>query len=133
MRPSNKSHLWAPGSAAYPHPAFFPSYMQQFSSAGDSSDGEGEEEVRTLVVRAIDGDWTMGDDVVLPVTGDETVVEIQQVRQDPGRHDPPFPALRSHAMVKEIRHMALAPCSGANCVFCVTGRLKVSTYKERLM
>lgn len=38
-----------------------------------------EEECRTLVVRAKDGDWIMGDDLVLPVTGDETVVEIQEV------------------------------------------------------
>lgn len=57
--------------------------MQQASAVDDGSDGEGEEEVRTLVVRAIDGDWIMGEDVVLPVTGDETVVEIQQVSSLP--------------------------------------------------
>lgn len=45
-----------------------------------SGDEEEEEEVRTLVIRAMDGDWIMGDDVVLPVTGDETVVDIQQAR-----------------------------------------------------
>lgn len=54
--------------------------MQQPSSDDDGSDGEGEEEVRTLVVRAIDGDWIMGEDVVLPVSGDETIVEVQQAR-----------------------------------------------------
>lgn len=41
-------------------------------------EGEGEEP-RTLVVRARDGDWIMGDDLVLVVTGEETVVEIQEV------------------------------------------------------
>ncbi|CAN0079345.1 unnamed protein product, partial [Pylaiella littoralis] len=45
-----------------------------------SGDEEEEEEVRTLVIRAMDGDWIMGDDVVLPVTGDETVVDIQQIK-----------------------------------------------------
>lgn len=43
-------------------------------------DVEEEEEVRTLVVRAIDEEWVMGEDVVLPVTGDETIVEVQQAR-----------------------------------------------------
>eukprot|EP00903_Cladosiphon_okamuranus_P014498 g13448.t1 len=52
--------------------------MQQTSSVDDISDGEGEEEIRTLVVRAMDGDWKMGEDVILPVSGDETIVEIQQ-------------------------------------------------------
>lgn len=41
---------------------------------------EEEEATRTLVVRAIDGEWIMGDDLVLTVTGDETIVEIQQAR-----------------------------------------------------
>ncbi|CAN0054890.1 unnamed protein product [Ectocarpus sp. 4 AP-2014] len=45
----------------------------------DDDDDEEEEEVRTLVVRAIDGEWVMGEDLILPVTGDETIVEIQQV------------------------------------------------------
>ena len=54
--------------------------MQQTSSADDGSNGESKEEVRTLVIRAIDGDWVMGEDIVLPVTGDETIVEIQQVQ-----------------------------------------------------
>lgn len=57
--------------------------MPQPSSADDGSDGEREEEVRTLVVRAIDGDWVMGEDVVLPVTGDETIVEVLQARDQP--------------------------------------------------
>ena len=55
--------------------------MQPSSPANDSDgEGEEEEEVRTLVVRAIDGEWVMGEDLVLPVTGDETIVEVQQAR-----------------------------------------------------
>lgn len=50
-------------------------------NGGGKDEDEEEEEVRTLVVRAMDGDWVMGDDVVLPVTGDETVVDIQQARE----------------------------------------------------
>lgn len=46
---------------------------------GQSNEVEAEEPVRTLVVRAKDGDWVMGEDLVLTVTGDETVVEIQEV------------------------------------------------------
>ncbi|CAM9130600.1 unnamed protein product [Scytosiphon promiscuus] len=51
--------------------------MQQGSPKGDE---EGED-TRTLVVRAIDGEWIMGDDLILTVTGDETIVEIQQARE----------------------------------------------------
>lgn len=41
---------------------------------------EGEEkQKRTVVVRAQDGDWVMGDDIILHVTGDETIIEIQEV------------------------------------------------------
>lgn len=68
------------GRADRTTPHFPVSRMQQPSPADDGDDGEDEEEVRTLVVRAIDGDWIMGEDVVLPVTGDETIVEVQQVR-----------------------------------------------------
>lgn len=51
------------------------------SSGKERADEEEEEgeEPRTLVVRARDGDWIMGDDIVLVVTGEETVVEIQEV------------------------------------------------------
>lgn len=47
--------------------------------AKENNDIEEEEEVRTLVIRARDGDWIMGEDLVLPVTGQETVVEILEV------------------------------------------------------
>lgn len=40
---------------------------------------ESEEDIRTLVVRAKDGDWVMGEDLVLTVTGDESIIEIQKV------------------------------------------------------
>lgn len=43
-------------------------------------DGDDDSEPRTLVVRAQDGETIMGEDLVLPVTGDETVVQIQEVR-----------------------------------------------------
>lgn len=43
-------------------------------------DGDENPEPRTLVVRAQDGETIMGEDLVLPVTGDETVVQIQEVR-----------------------------------------------------
>lgn len=52
--------------------------MKRPDPTGDD-DEEEEEEVRTLVVRAIDGEWVMGEDLILPVTGDETIVEIRQV------------------------------------------------------
>lgn len=55
--------------------------MPNLTSNDSGKEGEGEEEVRTLVVRAMDGDWVMGDDVVLPVTGDETIVDIEQARE----------------------------------------------------
>lgn len=41
--------------------------------------GNEQEEPRTLVIRAQDGEWIMGDDLILNVTGDETVIEIQEV------------------------------------------------------
>lgn len=58
--------------------------MQPPNPTNDENDDE-EEEVRTLVVRAIDGEWVMGEDVILPVTGDETIVEVQQARRDTAR------------------------------------------------
>lgn len=57
-------------------------FMRRPNPTGDDEDKEEEEEeeeVRTLVVRAIDGEWVMGEDLILRVTGDETIVEIQQV------------------------------------------------------
>lgn len=42
--------------------------------------GDEDAEPRTLIVRAQDGETIMGEDLVLPVTGDETVVQIQEVR-----------------------------------------------------
>ncbi|CAM9260081.1 unnamed protein product [Hapterophycus canaliculatus] len=53
--------------------------MQQVDPKGDG-DEEGKN-IRTLVVRAIDGEWIMGDDLILTVTGDETIVDIQQARR----------------------------------------------------
>lgn len=32
-----------------------------------------------LIVRAKDGDWIMGEDLIVPVTGEETILEIQEV------------------------------------------------------
>lgn len=43
-------------------------------------DGDEDSERRTLIVRAQDGETIMGEDLVLAVTGDETVVQIQEVR-----------------------------------------------------
>lgn len=40
---------------------------------------DSDEPPRTLVVRAKDGDWIMGDDLVLVVSGDETIVQILEV------------------------------------------------------
>lgn len=42
--------------------------------------GDEDAEPRTLIVRAQDGETIMGEDLILSVTGDETVVEIQEVR-----------------------------------------------------
>lgn len=54
--------------------------MEGKGKPDEEEEGEGEqEEPRTLVVRARDGDWIMGDDLVLVVTGEETIVEIQEV------------------------------------------------------
>lgn len=47
---------------------------------GAVDDNDEGEKPRTLVIRAQDGDWLMGEDLVLTVTGDETVVEIQEVQ-----------------------------------------------------
>lgn len=47
--------------------------------AKEESGGE-DVESRTLIVRAQDGETMMGEDLILSVTGDETVVEIQEVR-----------------------------------------------------
>ena len=51
----------------------------ELSTELDRDNGE-EEKSRTLVVRAQDGDWIMGEDLVLPVSGKETVVEIEEVQ-----------------------------------------------------
>lgn len=45
-----------------------------------AEDGDEDSEPRTLIVRAQDGETIMGEDLVLTVTGDETVVQIQEVR-----------------------------------------------------
>eukprot|EP00953_Heterococcus_sp_UTEX-ZZ885_P010031 5866-Heterococcus_DN1.PRE.5 len=37
------------------------------------------EQERTLIVRAIQDGWVMGDDLVLQVTGAETVIEVQEM------------------------------------------------------
>lgn len=55
--------------------------MPNLNDNGGQEEDEEVEEIRTLVVRAIDGDWIMGDDIVFPVTGDETIVDILQARE----------------------------------------------------
>lgn len=58
-----------------------PKIREGVMSRGDGirEEIESEEDIRTLVVRAKDGDWVMGEDLVLTVTGDESIIEIQKV------------------------------------------------------
>lgn len=115
--------------------------MQQTSSADDVSDGEGEEEARTLVVRAIDGDWIMGEDVVLPVTGDETIVEIQQVgvldllicsgtRLNPVDMTFPFPTPNVCSFGRGDILDGACIQSGVKCLFCFRGVICSWRYGE---